>query len=85
MSGNLASLVGVLFAIYIVVGGAMVIMGNRKVGDILLPVGVLLIALAFLPSFTMSLIRSAFRLISPWWLLAIGAILLIGLLLRRSE
>jgi hypothetical protein len=85
MSASLASLVGAIFAMYIVVGGAMVIMGQRKVGDILLPVGVLLIALAFLPSVTVSLIRSAFRLISPWWLIAIGAIVLVGLLLRRAE
>lgn len=85
MSGSLASLVGAIFAIYIIIGGAMVIIGNRKVGDILLPVGVLLIALAFLPSFTMSLIRSAFRLISPWWFIGIGVIVLIGLILRRSE
>lgn len=85
MSGSLASLVGAIFAIYIVIGGAMAIFGYRKVGEILLPVWVLLIALAFLPGLTVSLIGTAFKLISPWWLIAIGVIFLIGLILRRSE
>lgn len=85
MSASLASMVEAIFAIYIVFGGAMVIIGYKKVGDILLPVGILLVALAFLPGFTVTLIGTAFMLISPWWLIALGAIVLIGLILRRSE
>lgn len=85
MSVSLANIMGAIFALYIVIGGGMVIFGHRKIGDILFPVVILLIALSFLPSFTVSLIRTAFKLISPWWLIAIGAIVLIGLLLRKAE
>lgn len=83
MSNSLTNLVGILFAVYIAVGGAMVIAGYRKVGDILVPIVVLLVALALLPGLTASTVQSFFRIISPWWFIALGVLLLIGIYLRK--
>lgn len=83
MSSRLMNLMGIIFAVYLAVGGAMVIAGYRKVGDILIPVIVLLIALCILPTLTVTLLHSAFKVINPWWIIGLCVLLLIGIYFRK--
>ena len=72
-------LVGLLFALYIVIGGALVMMGKKRVGEVIIPLLILLVVLSILPGLTLSIVQSVFKIVSVWWVIGICVLLLIGI------
>lgn len=79
MGNSIVNMVGLLFATYIVIGGALVMIGKKRVSEIIIPLLILLVALSILPGLTSSIVQSVFKIISVWWVIGICAMLLIGI------
>ena len=85
MSNNITGIIVNLLALYFVLGGLMIILGFRKIGEIIWPIVAVTLALAFFPLLVNSLLQNIFVGISTGWVIGslCALLLLVGIGLKR--